>query len=272
MAIFRHNKPLIIGNWKMHGTLADAIVLASEMAGKIDSDWAEVVLCPPAVWIYPVAEELTQRANRHGIKLGIQNIYPEKEGSFTGEISAAMVKNLVDYVIIGHSERRQLFGETDEIVNQKIKAVLAEGVTPVVCVGEQERTMSVQKNNKNQLYLSQAKKALDGLNRQQISRIIFSYEPVWAVGSGDNASATYAAAAIFNIRQLLLKEVGLLAEEMSMLYGGSVTAANAQEYLLQPEIDGLMVATASLKAKEFIQICRAVYDEEKKNWFVNLLK
>ncbi|TSC97503.1 MAG: triosephosphate isomerase (TIM) [Candidatus Berkelbacteria bacterium Licking1014_2] len=252
---------IIVGNWKMNGNLAEATILLTEISRRLsknnEADNKEIIICPPAVWLTPLAEILEKKNHQPKIKLGIQNIHwenpPTGGGAFTGEISAEMVKNLVDYVIVGHSERRGFFNETNAIVNRKTKAVLAASLTPIICLGEEAKSQLPAADN---LAIDQLEAAIDGLSATDMEKIIIAYEPIWAIGSRDNATSVYAAAIIHRLRRWLMNKVGLSAQEIPILYGGSVNSQNAKEYLLQPEINGLLVATASLNAKEFVEICQ----------------
>lgn len=246
-------KPIIAGNWKMHKTVAEAAALANDL-GKIISptDSVEVVLCPPFTALQPLAAA----AKSFGFKLGAQNVFWETQGAFTGEISPVMVKEIgCEYVIIGHSERRQYFGETDETVNKKIKASLAQGLTPIVCVGE-----SLEQREANQtetLVESQVKGALTGIPAGQAAGMVIAYEPIWAIGTGRTASADDANAVCSLIRRTV---AGLydqtVAAKVRIQYGGSVKPDNIGELMAKSDIDGALVGGASLEAATFAKIVR----------------
>lgn len=256
-------RPLIIGNWKMNTTLADATILATSVKNAAaDLESVEIVLCPPFVWLIPLAEIL--EASPRNLHLGAQNMWFADKGAMTGEISPLMIKPLVDYVILGHSERRSHFGESNALINDKIHAGLHYGIIPIVCVGELKK-MPQEKRGRGRPskidvrsdVLHQLKKALEGINRDHAEKIVIAYEPVWAIGTGTPATGAYAASVISRLREVFAKKYGQsLAEGIRILYGGSVTEENVREFIYQPEIDGVLAGGASLKAKEFIAICR----------------
>lgn len=241
--------PIIAGNWKMHTTVEEAVALVREMRQELlnATSQVEIVLCPPFVSVAAVAAEVRGTP----IKLGAQNMHHEDRGAYTGEVSPAMLAPLCDYVILGHSERRQYFGETDQGVSKKIPAALRHGLKPILCVGEN-------------LAQNEAGRTLEVVTRQvqealravpSLGGLVIAYEPVWAIGTGRPATGEGANGVIGFIRQLLGQLYGPEAAQMTRLqYGGSVTAANAAEFLVQPEIDGALVGGASLKVNEFIAI------------------
>lgn len=248
--------PIIAGNWKMNTTLATAseltIALREELAKLVAAGREEIVLCPPFISIARV-RELVQGT---GIQVGAQNMYFEPKGAFTGEVASTMLKGLADYVILGHSERRQYFGETDESVNRKIGAALATGLKPIVCVGE-----NLQQNEAGQTNAfvgAQVRAAVSGFTAEQARGLVFAYEPIWAIGTGKPATGAGANAVIgIAIRGALADVYGeVVAQTVRIQYGGSVTAKNIQEFSVQPEIDGALVGGASLKPEEFIPICK----------------
>lgn len=254
-------KPLVIANWKMNTNLADATVIATSVKNKVGDFDVDVVLCPPSVWLCPVAEIL-QHAPKN-ISVGAQNMWFTENGAVTGEISAEMVKGLAKYVILGHSERRRYFSETDELINDKIRAALKHSLTPILCVGELKKQITKRgKGRPNNTDIRsnvtlQLKHALDGISRSDVEKIIIAYEPVWAIGTGEAATGAYAAEVAGNLRNFLSgKYSKALSERMRILYGGSVDEKNIREFTYQPEIDGALVGGASLKVNEFVQICR----------------
>ncbi|HLB95947.1 MAG TPA: triose-phosphate isomerase [Patescibacteria group bacterium] len=262
-------RPLVIGNWKMNTTLADAVVLASTIKRAAeDLDSVEIVLCPPFVWLVPLTETLEHRPRN--LHLGAQNMWFAEKGAMTGEISPLMLKDLVKYVILGHSERRSHFGESNALINDKIHAALHYGIIPVVCVGELSKPAEGKKargrpplieTKSNILY--QLKKFLEGVSAEKAEKIVVAYEPVWAIGTGSPATGGYAAEMISQLRRVFAKKYGQgLAERVRILYGGSVDAKNASEFLYQPEIDGVLAGGASLKTKEFIAICQEASGRE----------
>lgn len=246
-------KPIIAGNWKMHKTVTEALELIQEL-GKmvVGAEKAEVVVCPPFTALYPARGTL----GTAGIKLGAQDVYWENQGAFTGEISPLMLKDVgCDYVIIGHSERRQFFGETDETVNKKLKAALAQGLTPILCVGESlaEREAGATE----QLVGSQVKSDLTGLTSEQVSGMVIAYEPIWAIGTGRTASADDANAVCAFVRRTVAEEFGsAVAAKVRVQYGGSVKPDNIAELMSKSDIDGALVGGASLDAATFAKIVK----------------
>jgi len=238
----------IAGNWKMNTTATEAEHLVFEMLDKLDRiERVEKVLCPPFVSL--VAINMMLRGS--SIKLGAQNMYFETEGAYTGEISPVMLRELCEFVILGHSERRWYFGETDEIVNKKVKAALANKLQPILCVGE--RLAENEAGKTEEVVNRQVKAALNGI--EPVSDLVIAYEPVWAIGTGKAASGEQAAATIHFIRDVLAKLWNKsIAHDLRILYGGSVTSANIAEFISHPEIDGALVGGASLKAGEFVSI------------------
>ena len=248
-------RPFIAGNWKMNTNVAEAITLIKDMKGGLNSlSTVDRVLCPPFVSLYS-AGELVRGTN---IELGAQNMYHEKDGAFTGEISAAMLCDLgCKYVIIGHSERRTYFGETDETVNKKTAAARTAGLIPIVCVGE---TLAEYESGRTAEVVSrQIRAGLKGLEAEFAPKIVVAYEPVWAIGTGRASNGVDANAVIRDhIRKPMAEMYGeATAQAVRVLYGGSVTAANAAEFFGQPDIDGALVGGASLKVEEFVKITQA---------------
>ena len=256
-------RPLIVANWKMNTNLADATVLTTQIKNAVeDLDSIEVVLCPPFVWLVPMAEILEHAPAN--ISLGAQNMWFADKGAMTGEISPLMLKGLVKYVILGHSERRRHFFESDELINDKIQAAFYHGMTPIVCVGELKK-MHQEKRGRGRPsqvevrsdVIHQLEHALKGVNQENAEKLIISYEPIWAIGTGNPATGAYAASVISRLREIVGEKYGQgVSERVRILYGGSVDAKNITEFIYQPEIDGALVGGASLQAKEFIKICR----------------
>ena len=244
--------PVIAGNWKMNPAPADAArSLVEELRESLKQfSSVERVVCPPFVYLTALRDALRGT----GIGLGAQNLHWEEKGAFTGEVSAAMLTGLVEYVIIGHSERRQYFGETDETVRLKVEAALRAGLTPITCVGE---TLEQREGNETEAVLRrQVTEGLRGVTLPPAA--ILAYEPVWAIGTGRAATAEMANEAIGFIRRVVGEVQGPeRAADVRILYGGSVTGANAAELLGQPELDGALVGGASLKAEDFTAIVRA---------------
>jgi len=240
--------PFVAGNWKMNTTATEAEQLVLEMLDKLDRiERVEKVLCPPFVSLVAVSMMLQGSS----LKLGAQNMYFETEGAYTGEISPPMLRELCEFVILGHSERRWYFGETDEIVNKKVKAALANRLKPILCVGE--RLAENEAGKTEEVVNRQVAAALTGI--EPVSNLVIAYEPVWAIGTGKAASGKQAAATIQFIRDVLAKLWHKsIAQDLRILYGGSVTSANIAEFISHPEIDGALVGGASLKAEEFASI------------------
>jgi len=249
--------PVIAGNWKMNKTPAEAADLArtltASLGGVMGEAQVEVVLCPPSVSL-PAVHEVVKGTR---IGLGAQNIHWEKSGAFTGEVSAPMIAGWCTYVIIGHSERRQYFGETDQAVNKKVKAALTHGLTPIICVGE--TLTEYEAGETSDVVKRQVWNAYAGMNRDEAARTIVAYEPVWAIGTGKAATGVGANAVIgLNIRGIVADLFGsAVADSLRVLYGGSVTPSNIAEFMTQPDIDGGLVGGASLKAPDFESIVKA---------------
>lgn len=249
-------KPMLMaGNWKMHKLTGEAKRLASDLRDALsDVDRpVGVLLCPPFTALAEVAAVVAGSS----IQLGAQNLHWEEKGAFTGEVSAPMLKDAgCDYVIIGHSERRRLFGETDEAVNKKIRAALAAGLKAVVCVGETERQRD--EGETEAVVERQVREGLAGLSTRQMADVAIAYEPVWAIGTGKNATPEQAQEVHALIRNLISGSFGeTAASSLLILYGGSVKPDNAGELLAQPDINGALVGGASLDADSFEKIVRA---------------
>ncbi len=240
--------PMIAGNWKMNTTVSEAVELVSKMRSGLDEIAnVEKVICPPFVSLAAVNELIKGSS----IKLGAQNLYFEEKGAYTGEISPLMLAELCEFVIIGHSERRQYFGESGDIVNRKVKAALKANLKPILCVGE--KLEENEAGRTEEVITEQLRSSLAGIDF--LDTVTVAYEPIWAIGTGRAATGRQANDTIGFIRRSI---VGLGTEEtagrMRILYGGSVTANNATEFIQQPEIDGALVGGASLKADQFLSI------------------
>jgi triosephosphate isomerase len=240
--------PFVAGNWKMNTTVTEAEKLVIEMLEKLDRvEEVEKILCPPFVSLVAINMML----HALSVKLGAQNMYFETKGAYTGEISPLMLRELCEFVILGHSERRWYFGETDEIVNKKVKATLANNLKPILCVGE--RLEENEAGKTEEVINRQVTEALNGI--EPVSNLVVAYEPVWAIGTGKAASGEQAVATIQFIRAVVAKIWDKsIAEDVRILYGGSVTSANIAEFISHLEIDGALVGGASLKADEFVSI------------------
>jgi triosephosphate isomerase len=245
-------RPIVAGNWKMNKTVAEAVEFVRAIRrGLNDVEGADRVLCPPFTALAAVKELLAAT----GIGLGAQNMYWEEKGAFTGEVSPGMLKELCQYVILGHSERRAYFGETDEGVNRKVKAALAHGLLPIVCVGETEPQYDAGQTRA--VVGGQVRGCLVGLSAEQVAGLVIAYEPVWAIGTGKAATAAGAGAVIgLTIRGTIAELYGeATAQAVRVQYGGSVTPANIAEFMAHPDIDGALVGGASLKP-DFVDLVR----------------
>jgi len=242
--------PMIAGNWKMNTTVSEATELVKAMRAGLDQIAnVDKVICPPFISL-AVVKELIRGSS---IRLGAQNLYFEEKGAYTGEISPLMLADLCEFVIIGHSERRQYFNETGEIVNKKLRAALKVGLKPILCIGEKLEENEARRTE--EVVTEQLESSLAGID--SLDGLIIAYEPVWAIGTGKAATGRQVSETIglilYNIAQLYDEEV---AQQMRILYGGSVTADNIAEFVQQSEIDGALVGGASLKANEFLSIVR----------------
>ncbi len=246
-------RKIVAGNWKMNGSKALAQTLVSDVQSQTASldNGVEVVIIPPAIYVGDVV------ASAGGsLSVGVQNVGQWSSGAYTGEISAEMaVDQGCQYALIGHSERRQLFGESDDVVAEKVGRVISAGLYAVLCVGE---TLEEREAGKAEsVVASQVKAGLAGVAKGQWQRVIVAYEPVWAIGTGKTATAQDAQAMHASLRQVL-SEMGAPANEISLLYGGSVKADNAAALFAEPDIDGGLIGGASLVAEDFVSICRSV--------------
>lgn len=252
-------KPIIAANWKMHKTLAEAESFVEELKGRVPAAEAlDTVICASALFL----EKLVTLAKDTDIKIGAQTMHFEDEGAFTGEISPVALKDLnVDYVIIGHSERRQLFAETDETVNKKVIAALKHQLLPIVCVGE---TLAEREAGKtNEVVTMQVEKALQGVDESRLAEIVIAYEPIWAIGSGKASTAEDANDVCRQIRAHLAAIFHPeIAEQIRIQYGGSVKPGNINELLAKEHIDGALVGGASLEVQSFLQLLEAGKDGE----------
>ena len=245
-------RSMVVGNCKMYTQASDAHILATTIRNYVANiHGIEVVLCPPAVWL----SEILSIVGKGGkIELGAQNMFYEPEGAYTGEISPLMVKDLAKYVIVGHSERREHFGETDLEVNEKVIAALKAGLSPIVCVGEKKKSVRYPTGVMNQL-----KEALMHVPKKHYKDIVVAYEPVWAISTAENrdknAEVEYVVKVINALREIVLRDCPIL-------YGGSVNSKNAKEYAIRPEIDGALVGSASLRAADFVKVC-SIWSDNK---------
>jgi triosephosphate isomerase len=245
--------PMIAGNWKMHGARADAVALAGQLAKELGTTTArEVVLAPPFTALEPVHQAIAGTR----LRLAGQNVHWEPKGAFTGEISVAMLREAgCSHVIIGHSERRQYFGETNESVNRRLHAALAGGLVPIVCVGE---TLEEREADATiEVITRQVETAFTGVRSDQVAGSVVAYEPVWAIGTGRTATPGQAQEVHHAIRKLLVSlESQTTADRIRILYGGSVKADNIDHLMAEPDIDGALVGGASLDAASFVRIVK----------------
>ncbi len=240
----------------MNKTLAEALTLASELTEALrDVTKAEVALCPPFISIAAVKAVIAAAPSGSAIKLGAQNMHFEPKGAFTGEIAPTMLQGLVDYVILGHSERRQIFGEDDRMVNRKVQAALSHGLRPILCVGE---TLAENESGHTEAVLErQIREGVMGVTQVQAQNLVVAYEPIWAIGTGRAATPDDAQRRCWFVRNELRKQLGDVADAIRIQYGGSVTPTNAAEILSKPDIDGALVGGASLKSADFAAIVKA---------------
>lgn len=242
-------RPMIAGNWKMNKTPSETVALLQELVKIEPHGDVEVVVCPMAVSLFAAGAQLEGTK----IQLGAQNVHFEDKGAFTGEANVASLKELgVKYVILGHSERRQYFAETDETVNKKVHQALKNGLKPIVCVGESLEQK--QRGITNEIVCMQTKAALYGVDAAQVTDIVIAYEPIWAIGTGMTATAEDANRTIGAIRGAIRELFGEKADEIRILYGGSMNDKNAKELMAQPEIDGGLIGGASLVAEKFEKV------------------
>src|SRR5947207_8711384 len=243
--------PFIAGNWKMFKTVQETVVFVKELRSLVkDMTDVEIVVAPPFTAVHAAAEA----ARNTNIGVAAQDVYWEPEGAFTGEVSPGMIKEAGgEYVIIGHSERRRLFGETDQIVNRKAMAAIAGGLTPIVCIGE---TLEERERGETLAVLDrQIKGSLDAVTADQVAELIVAYEPVWAIGTGRNATAAQAGEAHAHVRTRLRQWFGGdTADKCRVIYGGSVKPDNIRELIAEPDVDGALVGGASLEVKSFAEI------------------
>jgi len=243
--------PFIAGNWKMYKTVVEAVVFVKELKSAVkDFDRVEIAVAPPFTSLHAVAEA----ARNSNIGVAAQDVYWEREGAFTGEISPAMIKEAgAEYAIVGHSERRRLFGESDAIVNRKTMATIAAGLTPIVCIGE---TLEERERDETLAVLDrQIKDGLGEMSAAQVAEIVIAYEPVWAIGTGRTATAAQAGEAHAHIRKRLRQWFGGdAADRCHIIYGGSVKPDNIRELVAEEDVDGALVGGASLDVRGFTEI------------------
>src|SRR6056297_4162106 len=245
-------KPFIAGNWKMNKTISEAKDLVSSLREKVAGiENVEVGVCPPDIDL-PDVVEIAKDSN---IKVGGQNMHWEESGAYTGDVSPVMLKELgVEYIIIGHSERREYYNETDEQVNKKVQSAYEHGLKPIICVGESLEERKAKETR--EVVEKQVRKALKGLNQKQVSQTVIAYEPIWAIGTGESASSKQANEVISYIRDVIENEYLDAAEDVRIQYGGSVKPHNIEEFMAESDIDGALIGGASLKAESFADIIK----------------
>ena len=251
-------KPMMAGNWKMNNTVGEAVVLTQEISNQYEKEWPEdvdIVICPPFIDLKPAKTVLD--FDKTKIAVGAQNVYWEPSGAFTGEISVPMIKEIgCACSIVGHSERRELFGETNEDVNKKVKALVAGGLYAIVCVGE---SLAVREEGTTDEYVTaQVRAAFAGVDARDAAVCVVAYEPIWAIGTGRTATPEQAEAVCAAIRATLSEMYGEeVAEGMRVLYGGSMNPGNVNDLMTQQNVDGGLVGGASLKSASFVQLIEA---------------
>ncbi len=251
-------KPIIAGNWKMHKTLEEAKSFVKEVKSLVPpQDKVDSVICAPALFL----GQLVELAEGSELKIGAQNMHFEESGAYTGEISPVALADIgVDYVIIGHSERREMFAETDETVNKKVLAAFKHELTPIVCVGESLAEREAGKTN--EIVGDQVKKALAGVDASAVKNIVIAYEPIWAIGTGKSSSPEDANEVCAHIRGVIADIYSDdVANKVRIQYGGSVKPENIKDFLNQPEVDGALVGGASLEPRSFLQLLEAGQNE-----------
>jgi triosephosphate isomerase len=242
-------KPIIAGNWKMHKTIKESLEFVEAVKDKVNTNNCEVVICAP----FTLLKDLKLATKDTNIKIGAQNMHFEDKGAFTGEVSAPMLKEIgVDFVVIGHSERREYFNETDETVNKKVLKALESGIYPILCCGEtlaQREEAQTKKVCEHQIT-----KVLQNVKSEDLEKIVIAYEPIWAIGTGKTATAQDANDVILYIREVVASLYGDVADNVRIQYGGSVKPSNVSEIMNESDIDGALVGGASLAPDDFIKL------------------
>ncbi|WP_398573988.1 triose-phosphate isomerase [Staphylococcus equorum] len=246
-------KPIIAGNWKMNKTVREAKDFVNALPTLPDTKEVESVICAPAIQLDALVT-LVNDGKAQGLQIGAQNAYFEDNGAFTGETSPAALADLgVKYVVIGHSERREIFKETDEDINKKAHAVFNHGMTPIICVGETDEER--ESGKANEVVGNQVKKAVEGLSEEQLQQVVIAYEPIWAIGTGKSSTSEDANEMCAFVRETVAElSSQTVADATRIQYGGSVKPNNIKEYMAQSDIDGALVGGASLKVDDFVQL------------------
>ncbi|MBC6695832.1 triose-phosphate isomerase [Terrisporobacter mayombei] len=242
-------KPIIAGNWKMHKTIKEAVEFVNEIKGNLNDEAVDAVICAP----FTLLKDLKEATEGTNVKVGAQNMHFEENGAFTGEISPLMLKELdIDYVVIGHSERREYFNETDKTVNKKVLKALEVGIDPILCCGE---TLEQRETDKTKdVVKEQIIAGLKDVKEEDLKKVVIAYEPIWAIGTGKTATAEQANDVISYIREVVASVYGDLANEVRIQYGGSVKPGNVVEIMGQSDIDGALVGGASLQPADYIAL------------------
>jgi triosephosphate isomerase (TIM) len=252
--VLQMRKPIIAGNWKMHKVLSEAISFVEEVKGLVPApEEVDSVVCAPALFL----DRLVEATKGSNLKIGAQNMHFQESGAFTGEISPVALNDLgVQYVILGHSERREMFAETDETVNKKTISAFKHGLIPIVCCGE---TLEEREQDQTKAVVEgQVRKALEGLDETKAKQVVIAYEPIWAIGTGKSSTAEDANEVCAYIRSVIAEQFSQeVADAVRIQYGGSVKPANIKEYMSQPDIDGALVGGASLEPQSFLQLLEA---------------
>ncbi|MCE7786039.1 triose-phosphate isomerase [Staphylococcus xylosus] len=246
-------KPIIAGNWKMNKTVQEAKDFVNELPALPDTKEVESVICAPTIQLDALVT-LVNEGKAQGLQIGAQNAYFEDNGAFTGETSPVALADLgVKYVVIGHSERREIFHETDEEINKKAHAIFNHGMTPIICVGETDEER--ESGKANEVVGNQVKKAVEGLSEEQLQQVVIAYEPIWAIGTGKSSTSKDANEMCAFVRQTVAElSSQTVAEATRIQYGGSVKPNNIEEYMAESDIDGALVGGASLKVDDFVQL------------------
>lgn len=242
-------KPIIAGNWKMNKTIAEALAFVEDVKERVNNENVEAVICAPFIAL----KDLKEATKGTDIKIGAQNMHFEESGAFTGEVAPAMLKEIgIDYVVIGHSERREYFNETNETVNKKVVKALEHGIDPILCCGE---TLEQREAGETKAHCKiQIEEGLKNVAKEDISKVVIAYEPIWAIGTGKTATAEDANDVISYIREVVAGLYGELAQGVRIQYGGSVKPANVAEIMAQSDIDGALVGGASLAADDYVKL------------------
>jgi len=253
---------LVVGNWKMYPTLSDSLVLAATFKRSLeDIQGVEVVLAPPTAWLVPIVESWRHKPQH--VSLAAQNVWPNDQGAYTGEISAYMLRNIVQYAIVGHSERRSYASEDNDLVHQKIQACLQWGIKPILCVGESKKMIDAQGNFDDYQLGKVTEQLLEGIaaaKKDNFDKVTVAYEPIWAISANESsvvATPEYTLQVIAKLKERLIEKFGSGPSQLvRFIYGGSITSSTAADFFRHPEIEGALVGGASVKAQDFLKVCQ----------------